>query len=96
MLDTLNAAGFSIDSNDLRMWLYNADEENMQASIEQRVKEVQEGFQSAVQSDNEQEETNSGVEFPGSCLEYMIKSSIRLSEFTFSKHSSIIVEFRHP
>lgn len=37
---------------------------------------------------------NSGVEFPGSCLDYMIKSSIRLNELNFAGKSSICVEFR--
>ena len=37
---------------------------------------------------------NSGIDFPGSCLDYMIKSSIRLNELNFAGKSSICIEFR--
>jgi len=59
-----------------------------------RCKSVKEGFKTAVENDEVTEEMNSGVDFPGSCLDYMIKSSIRLSELNFAGKSSICIEFR--
>ena len=67
MLDVLVKAGFKIDSNDLRLWLYNSDEnEEKSASLEDRCRHVKDGFLTAIQADDDKVETNSGVDFPSS------------------------------
>lgn len=56
--------------------------------------EIKESLKTVIEVDDEDEETNSGVNFPGSCLEQMIKSSIRLNELNFPKNSCIVIEFK--
>jgi hypothetical protein len=50
MLDVLNKAGFKIDTNDLRLWLYNSEEngDEKSASLEDQCRNVKEGFATAV------------------------------------------------
>jgi ubiquitin carboxyl-terminal hydrolase 4/11 len=97
MVDILNAAGNTeVEESDVRMWVYNQDDPNDQSStLEARCGDVQEGLTTAIETDNEDEEANSGIHFPGSSLEEMIKSSIRLNELTFPKGSCIVIEFKH-
>jgi hypothetical protein len=48
------------------------------------------------QNDDEKDkyEINSGVEFPGQCLEPLLKSALRINALTLNDNSTIIVEFR--
>lgn len=48
MLDVLSKAGFKIDTNDLRLWLYNSEESEEKASLEDQCRNVKEGFATAV------------------------------------------------
>lgn len=47
--------------------------------------------------DNEEEdnvEENSGIEFPGQCLEPLINSALRISQLNNSNCQNIVVEYR--
>jgi hypothetical protein len=73
ILDILNAAGYKIEESDLRLWVYNLDDENsqntQQVTLEERCGEIKNALESVVEVVDENEETNSGVSFPGSSLE---------------------------
>ena len=42
----------------------------------------------------EDQEFNSGVEFPGQCLEPLMTSGLRINMLTINDHSRIVVEYR--
>ena len=56
MLDILNAAGYRIDYDDVRLWVHNSEESVDESSLSSRCKQVQDGFKTAVEVDGSTEE----------------------------------------
>ena len=93
-VDTLNAAGFQVDDGDVRMWLYNTDDDTKDEKLYQACKQISKGgtlVEPAPEMADEGEdkvefETNSGVDFPGQCLEPLMKSALRVSSLTLNQN----------
>jgi hypothetical protein len=47
MLDMLQQAGYKIETTDLRLWLYNSDENEDKTSLEDQCRNVKLGFETA-------------------------------------------------
>jgi hypothetical protein len=46
------------------------------------------------EDESDKYEINSGVDFPGQCLEPLLNSALRISALTLNNNSTMTVEFR--
>ena len=87
-MDILQAAGFDVMEEDLRLWLYNEQDKESGDDLEARCRAVSKGIQQTQQKpefQNEDIELNSGIDFPGQCLEPLMKSALRLNSLTLAR-----------
>ena len=83
--DHFKSAGFKIEMDDLRLWLYTKNDNQKDEDLKRAITSVSKGFKgdlSPVESPNSQPEDeielNSGVEFPGQCLEPLMNTALRI------------------
>ena len=77
--DHINAAGMQITLDDTRLWLYTTLGDR-DTQIKDKCEEVVKQMNSGVTLEQEPDiEVNSGVEFPGQCMEPLMKSALRIN-----------------
>jgi len=103
VVDHINATGLEVSLDDARLWLYNTAPTDPEMQLENRCKQVRNSYASqeksgkATSGEAEQEkedvEMNSGIDFPGQCLEPLLKSGLRMNQLK-QNNSNIVIEFR--
>ena len=92
-LDHLHAAGYNIENDDVRLWFHIPDRTNPKL-IQERALQVADGLRNPPKDLGEEWEVNSGVEFPGSCLEPLMNQALRVKELVNSDGCKFVAEFR--
>ena len=94
VVDHLNAAGLQIALEDTHLWFYETGASDAEAKLFNKCKEVKASYAKLGKAEEQEDvEVNSGIEFPGQCLEPLLKSALRMNQVR--QHNSImIVEYR--